>query len=225
MTRPAIAARGIGREGQTLVTIDDFAADPDALRAAACAARFEAAAHHYPGLRASLPDTYMREQMPVITTVLRNIFGRYGPVRLIDASFSIVTTPPDALTVAQRLPHCDAFTPDRIALVHFLGPDSDEGTAFFRHRSTGFESVNEARRPLYADRLDAELRECGPLPNAYVTSDTPLFDRIALAEARYNRALIYPSFLLHSGMIAPEATLSPSPVTGRLTVTGFFSVG
>lgn len=225
MIHPAIAARGIGHEGQTLVTIDDFAPDPDALRAAARAVRFEAAAHHYPGIRAPLPDGYLRGQLPLITQVLRGVFGRYGPVQVLDASFSIVTTAPAALAPAQRLPHCDAFTADRIALVHYLSPDCADGTAFFRHRSTGFETVTEARRPCYADRLDTELRAAAPLPEVYIASDTPLFERIALAEARYNRALLYPSFLLHSGAIAPHAALAADPGTGRLTVTAFLSVG
>lgn len=224
MSRPVIAACGIGRERQTLVTIDDFAPDPDTLRAAARAAGFDPGKHHYPGIRAALPADYLREQLPLITDIVRNVFGRYGDVHLLDASFSIVTTPPSALTAVQRLPHCDAFTPDRIALVHYLGLDSDEGTAFYRHRSTGFETIDESRRPSYFERLDAELRDAGPLPDAYIASDTALFERIALGPARYNRALLYPSFLLHSGAIAPDAALSPDPAAGRLTITGFLSV-
>jgi hypothetical protein len=30
---------------------------------------------------------------------------------------------------------------------------------------------------------------------------------------------------LHSGAIAPDAALSADPATGRLTITGFLSVG
>ncbi|CAA9494362.1 MAG: hypothetical protein AVDCRST_MAG44-391 [uncultured Sphingomonas sp.] len=224
MTGPAITACGIGREGQTLVTIDDFAPTPDALREAACASRFESA-HHYPGIRSTLPDAYLREQLPLITKVLRSVFGRYGPVRVLDASFSIVTTPPDALSIAQRLPHCDAYSADRIALIHYLSLTSEEGTAFFRHRATGFETVNEARRQIYAERLAAELANADPLPQAYIASDTALFERIALAKARYNRALLYPSCLLHSGAIRSISSLDPTPETGRLTITGFLSVG
>lgn len=224
MKRPTVTARGIGREGQTLATFDDFAADPDALRTIARTSRFTAAAHHYPGIRAPLPEAYLRDQMPLITDVLRNVFGRYGPVQVLDASFSVVTTPPAALSIAQRLPHCDAFTADRIALVHFLSPDRTDGTAFFRHRSTGFETVTEARRPTYFEQLGDELR-AGPAPTGYVAGDTALFEQIEQVEARYNRALIYPSFLLHSGAIAPDAPLAPDAETGRLTVTTFLSVG
>ena len=225
MTAPQISACGIGREGQPLVTIDGFSPAPDALRAAACNARFEAAGQHYPGIRAPLPETYLREQLPVIAKAVRGVFGRYGAIEVIDASFSIVTTPREALTSAQRMPHCDAFTPDRIALVHYLSPACCDGTAFFRHRASGFETITETRQPAYFARLDAELGGDADVPTGYIAGDTILFERIALAEAHYNRALLYPSFLLHSGAIAPETLLSPDPASGRLTVTVFLSVG
>ena len=218
-----ITVHRIGREQQPLIVIDNFAPDPDALRAAARAAEFGPALHHYPGIRAPLPADYMPTQQPVIARVLADVFDQPGPIALIDASFSMVTTDPAALSVHQRLPHCDAFAVERIALIHYLSPEGD-GTAFFRHRSTGFETVDQSRAPIYLDQLGAELRYGGEPPLAYVAGDTPLFDRTLLAEARFNRALLYRSYLLHSGAIGPDAQLSPNPAKGRLTVTAFLSV-
>lgn len=215
-----IEHRTVGREGQVLTVVDDFSADPDALRRAAAAAAFGPAAHHYPGLRAPLPADYLEQHLPIIAAAL----GR-SRIGVVDASFSMVTTPPAALTVRQRVPHCDAFTADRVALVHFLSPDDINGTAFYRHRSTGFERVDERRAPIFFDQLDAEMR-LGEVPEpAYVADSTPLFERIALAEARYNRALLYPGWLLHSGAISPGASLPADPATGRLTVTAFLTIG
>ncbi|MGH6614000.1 DUF6445 family protein [Sphingomonas sp.] len=225
MTLPGFTVRHLGREGQPLVIIDDFAPDPDALRAAAAAARFGPAHHHYPGIRAPLPASYMPSQQSIIRTALRDIFGHQGEADVIDASFSIVTTPPAELTISQRLPHCDAFAVERIALLHYLAPESGEGTAFYRHRSTGFETIDAARTPIYFDQLDAELRYRGVPPATYIAGDTNLFEQTMLVEARYNRALLYRSYLLHSGAIAPESPLSPDPSTGRLTITGFLSAG
>lgn len=219
----AVSIQPIGREGQPLVTIDDFAPDPDALRAAAIASTFGPAGHHYPGLRAPVPDGYMQDVMPVIADAVRRAFDHDGAVDVIDASYSIVTTPPAELTVPQRLPHCDAFGAERIALVHYLSADTD-GTAFYRHRSTKFETVDAARAPIYFGQLEAELRHRGPPDPAYVADDTPLFERIALAPARSNRALLYRSYLLHSGAIAADASLSPDPGVGRLTVTAFLEL-
>lgn len=217
-----ITVHRIGREQQPLVIIDNFAPDPDALRAAAIAAEFGPALHHYPGIRAPLPASYMPTQQPVIAEVLADIFAQPGPMDLIDASYSMVTTDPAALSIHQRLPHCDAFAVERIALIHYLS--EGDGTAFFRHRSTGFETVDQARAPIYLGQLDAELRYGGEPSLAYVAGDTPLFERTLLAEARYNRALIYRSYVLHSGAISPDAQLSRDPAKGRLTVTAFLSV-
>lgn len=221
----ALAIESFGAEAQPLCILDDFAPDPAALRGYAAAARFEAAHNHYPGVRAELPpEDYLAHQMPLIAAAVAEAFGRRGPVEVIDASFSTVCTPADALSVPQRLPHCDAFTPDRIALVHYLS-QSPDGTAFFRHRSTGFETVDEARRDLYFRQLDTELRYTGPPVPGYVAGDTPLFECVRVAEARFNRALLYRSNNLHSGAIAPGAALSADPRDGRLTVTAFLSVG
>lgn len=213
----------IDHEREPVVTIDAFAAEPDALRDLANAASFASADQHYPGLRAQLPPSYLLGQMPLIADVVGRHFGRCRRIHVVDASFSIVTCPPDRLHVRQRLPHVDAYGRERIALVHYLSPDDEDGTAFFRHRATGFSRIDAGRAPAYYARLDEELREREPAPG-YAAGDTALFERIALAPARYNRALLYRSYLLHSGAISPGASLSPDPARGRLTVTGFFAV-
>lgn len=220
MSEPAVSIRSIGAEAQPLVTLDGFAPDPDGLRSAAIASRFGAAAHYYPGIRAPLPEDYWAVQRPIVAAALASAFGAQRGFAVIDSSFSIVTRSPAALTMKQRLPHCDAFVPERIAMIHYLSPENTDGTAFFRHRSTGFETIDEDRLPQYRERLDADLRH-GPRPSGYTASDTPLFERTAVAEGTFNRALLYRSYLLHSGAIAPDASLSADPANGRLTITAF----
>src|SRR5690606_30480301 len=94
----------IGNEAQPLLIFDDFAPDPDALRHFAAATEFVAARNHYPGVRAALPEAYLATQLPLIAEAVAAAFGRQGPLHVVDASFSIVSTPPGALTIAQRLP-------------------------------------------------------------------------------------------------------------------------
>ncbi len=221
VTQPSISVRAVGREGQMIVAIDDFAPDPDGLRERAAVADFGAAGEHYPGIRAALPAGYMDDAAPVLRRALAGIFGRHGAVETIAASFSIVTTPPEALSIAQRTPHCDAHAADRFALIHYLTHDDQGGTAFYRHRATGFETVGEGRVAAYA----AALRSEAPPDRRYVGDSDARFERIAVAEHRFNRAYLYPSFLLHSGAILAGAALSAEPREGRLTVTGFFRVG
>lgn len=218
-----ISVERIGREEEPLVVIDGFAPDPDALRAAAIAADFGPAGQHYPGIRAALPPGYLRDRLPLLARQIGRHFARCRRVEVIDASFSIVTTPPASLSVKQRLPHVDAFGAERIALIQYLSPEGGDGTAFFRHRTTGFETVSQERARTYFDALDAELADTPP-PPAYVGADTPLFEQTLSAEARFNRALLYRSYVLHSGAIAADAQLSPDPATGRLTITAFFAI-
>lgn len=221
MTQPDISARLIGRERQPLVIVDGFAPDPHALRAAAIASRFQAADRHYPGVRAPLPPNYWPDTQAIVGTVLREVFDCRRSLRLLDASFSMVTRSPDSLTTEQRLPHIDATGPSRYAMIHYLSLQDGDGTAFFRHRATGFESVTELREASYYGRLTAELRDVWAPPMAYMRDSSPLFERTTLVEARYNRALIYRSSLLHSGAISPDAALSSDPASARLTVTAF----
>lgn len=213
----------VGAEQQRVVVIDDFAADPEALRSAAATRPFGPARFAYPGLRAELPGGYWRRQKAVLREAAAMI-GLDGWPTLIDVSFSIVTTPRNALSVHQRLPHCDSSDAGRVAFVHYLDPSEESGgTAFFRHRSTRFETVDRGRVPIYDGQLDAELRH-GRLPaDDYIGADDRLFEMIASVPARYNRAVVYRSFALHSGVIPPEATLAADPLAGRLTVTGFLS--
>lgn len=221
----SVRIEAIGTEGQPLAILDDFATDPDGLRRFAQATEFVPALNHFPGVRAAVPAEYMTTQLPLIAAAAAAAFGRTGPITVVDASFSIVSAPPGDLTIPQRLPHIDAFTEDRIALVHYLSPDDGDGTAFFRHRATGFETVDDARRDLFFRHLDIEMRHGGVPPPRYVLGDTPLFECVRTEPARYNRALLYRSWNLHSGAISPSHVLSADPGTGRLTVTGFFSIG
>jgi hypothetical protein len=223
MPAPDIAIRPLGLEGEPLVTLDGFEPDAAALRTAALGAAFAAADEHYPGIRAPLPDGWLRSRMPLLATAIGRAFGRVRRVHVVDASFSIVTTPPGALSIRQRLPHVDAFGRERIAMILYLAPDGGDGTAFFRHHATGFETIDSARAPGYFAQLGAELAAGGE-PHGYIAGDTPLFACVERAEARFNRALLYRSCLLHSGAIAPDAPLSPDPARGRLTVTAFLAI-
>ncbi|WP_375272652.1 DUF6445 family protein [Sphingomonas sp.] len=225
MGRRSIKVEVIGRERHLLVTIDDFVSDPVALRKAAKETAFQPAYNHYPGIRASVPDGYEAETSPILRNVFASVFGRYGQNKLLDISFSMVTTRPSELSTPQTLPHCDALGADRFALLHYLSEGDLGGTAFYRHRATSFEAIDEERAPSYFKAVDAELAaDYGRSPQ-YIQGANDNYEVMRLAEPVFNRALVYPSFLLHSGIIETDNPLSSDPAAGRLTVTGFFSVG
>ncbi len=223
MTAPSVTVHRIGREQEPVVVIEHFAPDPDALRTAARTAAFEPAGEHYPGIRAALPPGYVPAVRACLSNVFREVFGSNEAASVIDLCWSMVTMAPDALSIEQRLPHIDALEPGRLALVHFLGSGEEDGTAFYRHRSTGFETIDQRRSAAYFAALNTDVKHHGAPPLAYPTGDTPIFERIARFDGLPNRALVYRGRLLHSGDITPGRMLPTDPATGRLTVTGFFA--
>lgn len=208
-----------GDEAQPLVIIDDFSEGPEQLVEQAAAKSFQPLGPHYPGIRAQADPSYLGPRADLLETVLRSVFGITAGAQLVECAFSLVTTAPTELTPIQRIPHFDSTDPGRIALLHYLcGPETG-GTAFFRHRETGFETIGEDRLPGY----DAVIRgQAGTLPAAgYVTGSTPLFEEIGRVEARFNRMVMYRGYRLHSGHIPPDLPLSHDPKMGRLTINTF----
>ncbi len=162
--------------------------------------------------------------MQMLHTVIARVFDLAGLITIIDASFSIVTTPPGDLAIGQRLPHADGFSPRQLAIVHYLN-DFTEGTGFYRHRATGLQSITQHSHQAYFAAVDAQLRHLGPPPASYCCGDTPLFEQIHAVPSQFNRAVLYRGQQLHSGAITPDTPLHANPATGRLTVTAFLMVG
>lgn len=214
----------MGRERQRVLVVDDLLLRPQALvDHIAETARFEPepqAGNFYPGVRAPAPAGYVRALAAVVGALVAEAFPHVAGRRAeTSSSLSLATLRPEELNLAQRAPHFDATSAGQIAVLHYLCDASHGGTAFYRHRSTGFETVSPDRLQPYVATLSVEF-ERAPPPQAYVTGDTPLFEQIGAVEARFDRAVIYPSRLLHSGDIRP-ASLSSDPRRGRLTVNSF----
>lgn len=214
----------MGREGEPLVVIDDFHPAPERLRADAAAGAYAARGKFYPGVRAAAPAAHLAPCQALLADVLEGAFGVTAGVRLTECNFSLVTTRPENLLPMQRLPHYDGVEPGRFALLHYLcGPDQG-ATAFYRHRSTGFETVTADRFEAYRDRLQAEIDGRGGAPEAeYFSGDDALFERIDQVEAKFNRAVLYRGVTLHSGAIPADFAFSDDPMAGRLTVNSFFA--
>ncbi|MEI5689062.1 DUF6445 family protein [Sphingomonas kyungheensis] len=101
-------------------------------------------------------------------------------------------------------------------------PAGGDGTAFYKHRRTGFEWLDAARAPIYSGQRDAELRHHGRPPAGYLFGSARVFEQIAHIEAHYNRALLYRSASLHSEAIGPDVPnrRNPASATNCKRVTG-----
>ncbi len=231
----------IGSEQSSVLVIDDFIAQPDALVALACRQQFVANSPNYPGVRALTPPGYQQFLLQSLSPLLAEVFRLPGRrLGLSVCHFSLITTPPQQLSLLQRIPHFDTTAPDALAAVHYLyrapgavtqaGLPADAahsgGTAFFRHRKTGFERITPPRELPYYRALESENN--GPhLPkvsDGYMQGDTPLFEQIGLQHGVYNRIIIYPRNLLHTGLVTPQTPISGDPARGRLTISSFIDV-
>lgn len=212
----------IGNEGVPVVVLDDFVPRPDLLVDDATMLGFAPMGAHYPGVRAVVPPALVRRFVDPLGPLIEDVFG-VRACTVIDALYSLVTTRPDDLTPIQRLPHFDGVEPERLALLHFLTDAPGTGTAFYRHRATGFETVAAGRLSAYEKTLADEIRRDGVPAAAYIGNDTAQFDEVAVFEGRYNRALLYPSNALHCARIPDDMAFSAGVTTGRLTVNTFLS--
>ncbi len=222
----AVRTERVGREQNPVIVIDDFLSNPDALVSfAASQAHFAPPANWYPGLRAQpLPQAYVMEVIRALHVVVGETFDlpTQGNVDT-NAYFGLATAQPDALSIVQRLPHFDAPNIRQIAVLHYLCEASQGGTSFYRHRATGYESIGEARQRAYFDCLKQELTALGPPQARYMSGDDERYEEVGRFDAKFNRAIVYRSCVLHSANVNPALGLSADPRAGRLTANVFLA--
>lgn len=204
-----------------MVQIDGFSGDPDSLLAAGRAATYGPAGAYYPGLRAPASPAYLDRRRDILAEIMRRVFGFREGMRVEAASYSLVTLAADALAPLQSVPHFDDTGPGVIAVMHYLlGPESG-GTAFYRHRRTGFETITPDRKARYDAGFTQDERDFGPLPRRYYYGDSDRYELIGEIAAAPDRLILYRGRLLHSGVIPDPSALSEHPATGRLTINMF----
>src|SRR6185295_12881381 len=151
----------IGREGLPLLVVDNLVSDPGELVELAATKVYSSAPTYYPGTRAKSPLTYQRFILEALRPFIDQMFGLAGKtLRFTECNFSLVTTPGEKLAYLQRIPHVDSLMNDELAMIHYLFRTDLGGTAFYRHRSTGFEYVDASRQSEYLAKVEAE--QAGP---------------------------------------------------------------
>ncbi|MEM9758008.1 MAG: DUF6445 family protein [Pseudomonadota bacterium] len=215
----------VGNERTPVVILDDVLASTAPLLdyASRLAAFSVGGSSGYPGVRAALPGAYAGILLPRLKEVIASVYGLNSEAdgEVMHELFSLVCVPPQKLHMLQCVPHFDSHNPFYFATVHYLNSGPHGGTGIFRHRPTGFESITEARYPLFTAAAEAHVRSHGPPPGRYINSSDDHFELIAEFEYRPNRLLLYPGYLLHSGLIDAARDLSDHPAEGRLTANLF----
>lgn len=213
----------LGREGEPVVVIDEFSGWPNGLIASAADASFEPVSG-YPGIRAAISaKDYVAQanKSRVLAQALRHEFGFNRTIQFESCCFSIVTLQPDQLSAPQRMPHFDEARAHVVAIVHYLRAEPTSGTAFYRHRRTGFETITPERMDEYEAAKAADLAQFGAIPARYQSGDCERYEQIRSINAKPDRLIAYRGRQLHSGNILCVPPQAQAIAQGRLTVTGF----
>ncbi|CAA9493720.1 MAG: hypothetical protein AVDCRST_MAG09-286 [uncultured Sphingomonas sp.] len=219
--------RRVGTSANPVVVIDGFDEAIDAAAAAADAlGPFpKHAGNYYPGHRRVITEedgpanAYVERLCAAAATFIAGAFD-YERFDLLEASFSLVTTPPEQLLPEQRTPHFDSTDPSYLAILHYLQVPEGSGTAFYQQRSTGIEQVTESNVGRFVRAAAAEVSML-PENVGYIHGSNPFFRQTAAIEGVTNRLIIYRGSLLHSGIIPPDMNFSANPQDGRLTANIF----
>lgn len=216
----------IGNGQSPVVVIDRFTgALSPILDAAAQLAPYPRHTNYYPGLRRPITpadgaaNRYVEALCNQAAQFIAGAFDVDG-FTLLEASFSMVTTAPTALSARQRAPHFDSTDPLHLAVIHYLRMPPRTGTAFYRQRSTRIERVTEANLQSFVRAAEAAAADLDA-DSGYVRGSDRHYEQIAAIDGVEDRLVIYQGSLLHSGMIPCDMSFSPDPRSGRLTANLF----
>ena len=215
-----------GNSESRVVIIDGFRGRVDDLRIlASTMAPFPSSDNtYYPGRRRMITTAdavayaYVEQTLEACAPFIGGAFD-IDAFAWDEASFSMVTTPPGQLLPTQRAPHFDRIDPYYLAILHYLSPTPDTGTAFYRHRATGIEQIAPAN---FATFVETARRENETAPQTgYIAGSNSFYEQIGYVEAVPDRLIIYRGCQLHSGIVPPGMTFSEDPLLGRLTANIF----
>lgn len=226
MNPPAgVHIRAVGAEQTPVIVWDDFS---DCLVQLKHFAREQASFEPdrqslYPGVRAQLPESFSQAFRRQIEPVLRRVYNLPGRSTwaTVYQYLSMINRPESELAVLQRLPHFDSTDDNSFALLLYVNPGKFGGTGFFRHRPSGYETVDQQRFGRFVDAAEHHMAVQGLPRSRYTTGSDGHFQLLDTIDYKPNRLLAYPGKLLHSGLINPSFDLGANPASGRLTANLF----
>ncbi len=216
----------IGREQTRVLLMDNVFTHMGPVRELAQQQCFEPElATYYPGVRAPCPQVLRDAILRVSSGVMAQAYGLSASVQFEDKGswLSLAARPPEQLHPLQCMPHFDSLQSHDFALMLYASERPFQGTAFYRHRQTGFENITQSRWPEFQAARQAYEDKHGPRPQGYFAGSNDEFEQLGKIDYRPNRLVVYPGSLLHSGLIDAASDLSAQVQNGRLTVNLFVS--
>lgn len=191
---PAARLRVEHPRGVPVLIIDDFYADPEAVRAQALAARYDMAVAQYPGRHAPLEGAELQDVLHTLARTATALGDRSYRAADFISDFSIVTTRPGDLLAIQKHPHID---PTPVLGLVYLTPGSIEGTCFFHNDMLNTHVVvTEQQFSEYGAFLDQYSKQLAP--PGYGLDEHPVWKKFYTIEPVFNRFVFYPGNVFHS---------------------------
>ena len=214
--------------GQSCYVVDDVLLEPE--RLVAWAATYRSAFKPvdfsaYPGQFVMLPAELDAAIGDWFTQHMRPLFDARRLIRM-HARLSMVTLSPSALRPAQWICHSDHFGLEpsqsiQASVLYLFKDPGLGGTGFYEPTRPAAEMRN-----LFGDAIqlsaDAFAERHG-IEAGYMIDSNHYFKRIGGVAARWNRMVFYDGTILHSGDIVAPEKLNNDPLSGRLTLNGFYT--
>lgn len=197
---PALKSRTVGKD-YPIFFIDDFLSDPDKMRQSALASGFGTWRPNKGAIGPSKFDGV-------------NFYGDHATgVRAIAKHFKVPIYPNKFFfrvtteDTEEAVVHSDIFTGDFTCLL-YMSEHEGSGTEFYRHKPTDTYSLP----PLKDFYADQELFERMKVDCSHRNPD--IWEKVNTIEAKYNRAIIFPSPVFHCRY--PYTGFGHGPEDGRM---------
>jgi len=157
----------------------------------------------YPGVRARVPAEFSGPFHAWLTRTLRStgVLEESSCIHDDASFFSIVNKNRADLLPLQRIPHYDSSDPTVFAAVIYLFDRANSGTSFYRHRTTGYETIGGDNAGNYKIALNRNMKNLGPPAREYTNGSNHLFERTHSVDSAFNRIVIYSGNVLHAADI------------------------
>lgn len=215
----------IGKHKTPIIIIDDYATNLDEIVSQiiqkSCFKPDEVT--NYPGIRSPIPKGLV---VGYLKPLMKALYGIYkfpdtAEPAPKDNYFSLITTMPNDVSAMQSWPHFDTPNPNLIAVIHYLDKRSHGGTAFFKHKKSGLERIDNSNKDYFYQCADDYFQLKNTNTFSYCNEHHSEFSCYQKIEYKPNRLIVFPGQLLHSTLVDLNTDLDPNPASGRLTANMF----